>query len=53
MSKEELTKKVTISMTDEEQNMAREDSKKIFGGKDGNISGYVRLLIRKANKNKD
>jgi hypothetical protein len=37
------TKKVTISMTEEIQNKAKEDSKKLFGKE--NLSGYIQVLI--------
>ncbi len=40
------TKKVTISLTPEQQQQAREQSKVLFGKE--NISGYVGYLIEKA-----
>jgi hypothetical protein len=40
------TKKVTISLTPEQQEQAREQSKVLFGKE--NISGYVGYLIEKA-----
>lgn len=39
------TKKVTVTMTPDQHNKAREDSKKVFGKE--NISGYIQLLIQK------
>lgn len=42
------TKKVTISLTPEQQQQAREQSKELFGKE--NISGYIGYLIEKARK---
>ncbi len=44
----ELTKKVTISMTESEQNTARNLSTFILGQE--NISGLFRYLLHKADK---
>lgn len=38
------TKKVTISLTKEQQDKAKEDSKAVFGKE--NLSGYIQLLIQ-------
>ena len=38
------TKKVTISLTPEQQEKAKEDSKTVFGKE--NLSGYIQLLIQ-------
>lgn len=38
------TKKVTISLTQEQQDKAKEDSKAVFGKE--NLSGYIQLLIQ-------
>ncbi len=38
------TKKVTISLTPEQQTKAKEDSKAVFGKE--NLSGYIQLLIQ-------
>jgi len=38
------TKKVTISLTQEQQDKAKEDSKAIFGKE--NLSGYIQILIQ-------
>tara|TARA_R110000851_G_scaffold107085_1_gene227126 strand:+ start:387 stop:524 length:138 start_codon:yes stop_codon:yes gene_type:complete len=40
------TKKVTISLTPEQQEQARKQSKNLFGKE--NISGYLGYLIEKA-----
>jgi len=40
------TKKVTITLTEEQQEQARKQSKVLFGKE--NISGYVGYLIEKA-----
>lgn len=45
----ELTKKVTISMTESEQNKARNLSVLLLGQE--NISGLFRYLLHKADKN--
>ena len=39
------TKKVTISITQEQQNKAKKDSIKVFGKV--NLSGYLQYLINK------
>ena len=44
------TKKVTITLTPEQQEKARENSIKVLGK--SNISGYVGLLIEKDSKKK-
>lgn len=38
------TKKVTISITPEQQEKAKQDSKAIFGKE--NLSGYIQILIQ-------
>jgi hypothetical protein len=43
MSAAQNTKKVTITLTDEQQRKARELSKQIFGRE--NISGWVAVMI--------
>ena len=40
-----MTKKVTITLTQEQQDKARVASKKLFGKE--NISGYIGFLIEK------
>lgn len=42
------TKKVTVSMTEETEKIAQEDSIEILGSK--NVSGYISYLIKKARK---
>ncbi len=42
------TKKVTISLTPEQQDKAKRDSIKIFGKE--NLSGYIQVLIQKGIK---
>ena len=42
------TKKVTISLTQEQQDKAKKDSVKIFGKK--NLSGYIQYLIQNYGK---
>lgn len=42
------TKKVTISLTQDQQNKAKKDSVKIFGKE--NLSGYIQYLIQKYGK---
>ena len=42
------TKKVTVSMTEETEKIAQEDSLKILGTQ--NVSGYISYLIKKARK---
>ena len=39
------TKKVTISLTPQQQEKAKQDSKKVFGKV--NLSGYIQYLIQK------
>lgn len=46
-----LTKKVTISLTSEQQEKARNFSKEIFGKK--NISGFLGFLIERWEKDKN
>ena len=43
------TKKVTISLTQEQQDKAKKDSVAIFGKE--NLSGYIQILIKKGLKN--
>ena len=38
------TKKVTISLTQEQQDKAKKDSIKVFGKE--NLSGYIQVLIQ-------
>lgn len=42
------TKKVTVSMTEETEKIAQEDSIEILGSK--NVSGYISYLIKKSRK---
>ena len=42
------TKKVTLSMTEETEKIAQEDSVEVLGSK--NVSGYISYLIKKARK---
>lgn len=42
------TKKVTVSMTEETEKIAQEDSIEVLGSK--NVSGYISYLIKKARK---
>lgn len=44
------TKKVTISLTPEQQEKAKKDSVKIFGKE--NLSGYLQVLIQNGLKNR-
>ncbi len=41
-----MTKKVTITLTEEQQEKARKASKKLFGKE--NISGYIGYLIEQS-----
>ena len=42
------TKRVTISLTQEQQDKAKKDSIEIFGKE--NLSGYIQYLIKKESK---
>lgn len=44
------TKKVTVSMTEETEKIAQEDSVDVLGTK--NVSGYISYLIKKTRKEK-
>ena len=44
------TKKVTISLTQEQQNKAKKDSIEVFGKE--NLSGYIQYLIQNGLKNR-